>query len=231
MSVLHFSSDDAYLKVMLHCLKYPACAVSGILVGKKLSQEASPSQDPTTYFVVDAIPCFHNGILVAPWAMLEVVVLQVAALVRTKGLAILGMYCAADRKMLSDAPLHPGVLKALYLLSERNIPQLILWKVLSSTVGENNRSALSVELISRLSKSNDIVHCTTEPLMLRFGTWSEQQCCPTGPDDNESTSRKAAEIVSQDKFSVSELFDFEEHLENLDKDYFNSNITLTKVKN
>ena len=50
-------SPLAYYKLVLHCLKYPHCAVNGVLLGKV---------GKGTLHALDAIPLFHLTIGTAP---------------------------------------------------------------------------------------------------------------------------------------------------------------------
>lgn len=66
-------SPRAYCKMLLHCAKYPHCAVNGVLL-------AQSSKNPKTSSIVfvDAIPLFHICLNVTP--MYEVAMPQVSRL-------------------------------------------------------------------------------------------------------------------------------------------------------
>lgn len=59
-------SPLAYYKLVLHCLKYPHCAVNGVLLGKV---------GKGTLHALDAIPLFHLSLGTAP--LQEVALTQV----------------------------------------------------------------------------------------------------------------------------------------------------------
>jgi hypothetical protein len=69
-------SPSAYVKVMLHVMKYPSLAVNGVLVGPKI---ATPSgEEPVKASVVDAVPLFHGQLSLAP--LTEIALTQVCFL-------------------------------------------------------------------------------------------------------------------------------------------------------
>ncbi len=107
----HIVSTEAYAKIMLHALKFPARPVFGIVLGR---------EEGKNLYVCDAIPLFHNYPL-AP--MLEISMMQVLTassallslhlsyiycfqvesfckLQRAQPLKILGSYCGHE---LSDS--------------------------------------------------------------------------------------------------------------------------------
>lgn len=68
---------DAYSTLMLHCYKYPALAVNGVLLGRESS--------PGNVVVVKAVPLFHGVTSLLP--MLEAAMLQVRRDARCSSLA------------------------------------------------------------------------------------------------------------------------------------------------
>lgn len=63
-------SQQAFCKIILHAMKYPHCAVNGVLLAEK-----SKMRDSKMLPLVDSIPLFHLGIGLTP--MLEVALTQV----------------------------------------------------------------------------------------------------------------------------------------------------------
>lgn len=73
---MHFSlSTRAYVKILLHCCKYPHRSVNGVVVGA-----VSTKKDQCVH-IQDAIPLFHLTLGLAP--MLEVALSQVRKSVAT----------------------------------------------------------------------------------------------------------------------------------------------------
>ena len=58
----------AYLKILLHCHKYPYRAINGVLIGKAKQKEA-----------LDCIPLFHQSLQLSP--MIEMALLQVQQMI------------------------------------------------------------------------------------------------------------------------------------------------------
>jgi len=76
-------SPLAYYKLILHCLKYPHCAVNGVLLGKV---------GKGTLHALDAIPLFHLSLGTAP--LQEVALTQVRPAVTCDDMTRLsGMRC------------------------------------------------------------------------------------------------------------------------------------------
>ncbi len=70
-------SSNAYVKMIMHCAKYPHCAVNGVLLTAEDKNE--DKQKCITY--VDAVPMFHICLHVSPMA--EVALSQVFDLILT----------------------------------------------------------------------------------------------------------------------------------------------------
>uniref|UniRef100_T1J291 MPN domain-containing protein n=1 Tax=Strigamia maritima TaxID=126957 RepID=T1J291_STRMM len=82
-------SMQAYCKVFLHAVKYPECAVNGLLLVEKPKNKETKS-----LYIVDAIPLFHICLGLAP--MLEIALMQVDNFCKNKGLVIAGYYQANE---------------------------------------------------------------------------------------------------------------------------------------
>ena len=62
MADVYFSAR-AYCKILLHAVKYPHCAINGLLLAKpKTKLEGKPAE----LQIVDAIPLFHICLHVSP---------------------------------------------------------------------------------------------------------------------------------------------------------------------
>jgi hypothetical protein len=92
-------SGAAYLKMVLHAIKYPHCAVRGVLLGEssaKLQQsEASEAEDYIR--IVDVIPAIHTSLL-AP--TIEILFIHIDAYCKEEKLKIVGLYFS--NQLLSD---------------------------------------------------------------------------------------------------------------------------------
>lgn len=75
-------SPKAYTKIIFHAAKYPHCAVNGILLTEKDTEENESKGLP----IVDAIPLFHQCLHVTPMA--EIALTQVYSVFGTNQLHI-----------------------------------------------------------------------------------------------------------------------------------------------
>ncbi|KAL3284511.1 hypothetical protein HHI36_018669 [Cryptolaemus montrouzieri] len=80
--------SNAYCKLILHCAKYPHCAVNGVLLAKTSSQKAKE------LVYEDAVPLFHIDHNLTPMA--EVALAQIDEFASKKGLCIAGYYVAHE---------------------------------------------------------------------------------------------------------------------------------------
>jgi len=63
-------SRKAYVKSLLHAVKYPHCAVNGLLLS-----ERQKHRDSKILKIIDAVPLFHSSLTLAP--MMEVALTMV----------------------------------------------------------------------------------------------------------------------------------------------------------
>ncbi|KAL1518037.1 hypothetical protein ABEB36_001723 [Hypothenemus hampei] len=87
MTEVKFSAR-AFCKIILHTLKYPHCAVNGILLAKPQSSQTKEIE------FVDAVPLFHICINLTPMA--EIALMQIDELASSMGLIIAGYYTASE---------------------------------------------------------------------------------------------------------------------------------------
>jgi len=83
-------STRAYCKIMLHCAKYPHCAINGVLLAENKSKEKKGKG----LYIVDAIPLFHICLHVSPMA--EIALTQIDSMASSEGLVIAGYYTANE---------------------------------------------------------------------------------------------------------------------------------------
>lgn len=95
-------SSRAYSKIIMHCAKYPHCAVNGVL----LAVEDKNTDKPKSITYVDAIPLFHLCLHVTPMA--EIALSQVEQWAESNGLIIAGYYLANENinDTSYDRPAH-----------------------------------------------------------------------------------------------------------------------------
>ncbi|XP_060535852.1 ER membrane protein complex subunit 8/9 homolog [Cylas formicarius] len=78
----------AFSKIILHAVKYPHCAVNGVLLAKGHAVSNKEIE------FVDAVPLFHMSINLTPMA--EIALMQIDEFASTRGLVIAGYYAANE---------------------------------------------------------------------------------------------------------------------------------------
>lgn len=205
------TSFDAYGKAFLHAFKFPAQAVSGLLLGKRI-------QEDREVFVADVVPLFHALPIACPNAMLDVALAQAVAVAKTKGLQVVGLYSANE--LAHDTALSSGAQKAaLYMMDKYSMPSLVAWQVLNSQVKSSDAAAPAVQQFV-LSGSGGGRMTAVD---VAFSRWNTGTCCVEEASSEEAL-RKVREAL--EAFVHTKLVDFDMHLENPQLDYFNSKITL-----
>jgi hypothetical protein len=84
-------STKAFIKPLLHALKYAHCAVNGLLLAK---DDSMTKDGRSTVVAVDAVPLFHSSLTLAP--MMEVALTQIDVYCKNNNLTICGYYQANE---------------------------------------------------------------------------------------------------------------------------------------
>lgn len=208
------SSVDAFAKAVFHAFKYPTQPVFGLLVGKRL-------QDTT--FVTDAVPVMHSLPAVSPHPVLEVAVSAVSSFVKTKGLVVLGLYVANER--LDDNNVSPHTSSVVnFLLSSDRVSGsgLVVWqlqnnKLRPTTLFEGSSPILQFQYTSSGAEGSG----TSQPIS--FAKWDSDTCATEAVDENRALVACKTGIVN---FEYCKLVDFEDHLENVQLDFFNEKLQI-----
>ncbi|RNF03531.1 hypothetical protein TraAM80_05711 [Trypanosoma rangeli] len=198
------SSVEAYAKALLHCQKYPTQAVSGFLVGKRLTESGTSN----SVFVADAVPLFHTIMMTHPHPMLSVAYAQVSSYARTRGLVLLGYYVANERA--GDSSISPLTEKVLCMLQDKTSTghNPLLWTIVSA-----NRIEGAGVRLSYYTGENTYL---TAP-ELTFGRWnSDTLSC-----EATASRTEAVEVFENavDALKQFQIVDFEDHLERVQLDY------------
>lgn len=199
-SITYNMHDAAFLKLLLHSAKYPANSINGVLLGS----EGSGS----TINIVDCIPLFHAGLSLAP--CLEVALAQVEVHAKKNKLSIVGYY-------YSDARLHTSELHAA---GKRVADKLMDRTPYACAVVLNN------DKLAKFLKQGE-----TLPLELWLRSSREWKRVDVGSGPVLQTARplpalkkQFAELFVADKHTA--LADFDEHLDNIDRDWLNKGLGL-----
>ncbi|XP_076244669.1 ER membrane protein complex subunit 8/9 [Calliopsis andreniformis] len=102
MAEISFSSR-AYCKIILHAVKYPHCAINGLLLAKQKNKGDGKSVELR---IEDVIPLFHICLHVSPMA--EIALTMVDQFAASKGLVLAGYYLANEtlNDLSTDKPAH-----------------------------------------------------------------------------------------------------------------------------
>ncbi|EIE26459.1 chlorophyll antenna size regulatory protein [Coccomyxa subellipsoidea C-169] len=189
----------AILKILLHAAKYPSASINGVLLGR---ESPSASDGEAALLVVDAIPLFHSFLTLAP--SLETALLQVDAFCRADGkVKVVGYYHANER--LNELDLKPAARKIADRIQQR-IPQavtLLLDNGKLSGLAEHN--------------STDILQ-----LWVKDGRGWVRSAANRLKADSGGLADLYMEMLLQGKHS--QISDFDDHLNDLTKDWTNKDL-------
>ena len=146
MSNLITVSQEAYNTIVLHCAKYPASAITGILIGTNENQGVS---------ILKAIPLQHHWNQLSPMVEVGLSLIQ-AHLSNTEsssGISILGVYYAPnDVTSSTKSELNPLPLKIAQTISTKIGKDSIALQINNAKLTGNNSDshALSAYSVSAL---------------------------------------------------------------------------------
>eukprot|EP00095_Tigriopus_kingsejongensis_P011228 snap_masked-scaffold836_size90567-processed-gene-0.11 protein:Tk11228 transcript:snap_masked-scaffold836_size90567-processed-gene-0.11-mRNA-1 annotation:"er membrane protein complex subunit 8 9 homolog" len=192
-------SRRAYAKIMLHAAKYPHCALNGLLLVPKaqLKKLSGSSEAPATLEVVDAIPLFHQTHGLSP--MLEMALGLTESLAEESGLAIGGLYHANE---LFDSTSVDSFTQELANKIAESLPFSLLVTL------DNKRLGLVMESHALIVQQNI------------GGKWRPRT---QGSLVLEESTLEVSGDLLQRKIHR-QLADFDNHLDELECDFFNPEI-------
>uniref|UniRef100_K3X3W2 MPN domain-containing protein n=1 Tax=Globisporangium ultimum (strain ATCC 200006 / CBS 805.95 / DAOM BR144) TaxID=431595 RepID=K3X3W2_GLOUD len=186
---------SAYVKLLLHAAKYPTSACNGLLVGEEQGQG---------FVVTDAVPLFHHDAPLAP--VLEVACAMVDAWCQTQpSKKIVGYYHAGEFGSESAAALNVFGEKVADKV-EANCSRACVLLVENNQLNSEAKSA--VQLLLKDVKRGWIR--VDNRLRLR------------NTSDDKTPMQVFSAALQQNAFE--ELADFDEHLDDVSKDWRNPNL-------
>ena len=197
----------AYVKMILHAAKYPHCAVNGLLLANK--SDASGSR----LMLTDCIPLIHQTEGLSP--MIEVALAQIESRCDRAGLTIAGFYHAARSMKDCSSVDHFSQKIADKVAENANVSGSGKRSVVLVTVDNKRLSAvmdshaLLVQMFNGNSGSAD-------------GKWRHLAARNIGVDEEvlAITSDFVQKKIQKD------LFDFDNHLDDVSQDYLNVGINM-----
>ncbi|CAJ1005844.1 putative Uncharacterized protein family (UPF0172) [Leishmania naiffi] len=227
------ASPEAYTKALLHCYKYPAQPVMGMLVGKRLNDDAGAAAQSTgspnsthaplgaasgtsssVCYVSDAVPLFHTLPMTAPHPMLEVAYAHVQYASKTTGQSLLGVYIANERLMDSRiSPVTKTMLEALQARMPSNT-KLLVWFVSNEFLTSPPMGlAITCLTVDRCSCNKDISLPSQASVdeRMTFGRWNSDTLAPEATISEEGVMESVSNAL--DAFAHYRITDLEDHLE------------------
>lgn len=227
------AAPEAYTKALLHCYKYPTQPVMGMLLGKRLSDEAAAqggtgsasaaaaaaaaaaaSSSSSSCYVCDAVPLFHTLPMTAPHPMLEVAWAHVQYAAKTTGQSLLGVYMANERLM--DSHVSPIAKKVLDSLQSRMPSQtkLLVWFVSNECLTSPPTGlAITTTTADRCSceRTVPLPSQAAADEVMTFGRWNSDTLAPEATVTEESVMECVSNAL--DAFAHYRIADLEDHLE------------------
>ncbi len=208
-------SCRAYAKVILHAAKYPHCAINGVLLARSLAkdrrnvevlssegQQDQSSRSGQCLEIVDAVPLFHQIQGLAP--LLEVALAQIESVAAGVGLTLAGYYHANEN--FDDVSVDAFSQKVADKIAENStLPSTVLATL------DNRRLGLSME-----------THAIASISQFVEGKWRHRERSTVRLEENaaEAVSAMLQERLQED------LVDFDNHLDDLEKDYLNVKLNM-----
>ncbi|CAD5207905.1 unnamed protein product [Bursaphelenchus okinawaensis] len=129
----------AYCKISLHAVKYPHCAVRGLLIGRVKENEV---------VVVDVVPVLHGAFMAAP---VEACLIHTSAYCDAEKLKIVGCYVANER--VNDNSLDYFWAKLIYdKLHANGILQPVAIRVDNTKLSSNSNTSCLVSYVYDTAK-------------------------------------------------------------------------------
>lgn len=199
--------EKAYVKAVLHAVKYKTCAVNGVLIGRVKGDGVEGVGDFSLQ-IVDSVPLFHAHLALLP--MLELSLLQVDEHLASQdgSLQIVGYYHANER--FDDSELNP-VARKIGDHIIRHCPQAIVLLL------DNKQLALLPKSGARKSVLQLYVRDASSRVWKQAGQ--------TGMTSAELTLKEASANNLLEAYMAEgrhqRIVDFDEHLDDITKDWMN----------
>lgn len=191
-------SQNAYIKLILHALKHKTSAVNGVLIGR-LSGDVVE--------ITDSVPLFHTS-QIGLLPSLEIALIMIEEYYSGQGLSIVGYFHANER--CDDVELG-GVAKNIADHVYRYFPQAAVLLLDNKKLGalRNKKDAAPVvQLYTRDSSKN----------------WKQIE---SEGSKRITTKEPSANVVLLDFISSekwNDIVDFDDHLDDISKDWLNSEL-------
>lgn len=180
--------QTAYVKLVLHALKHPTCAVNGVLIGRA---------DNTAVEVTDCVPLFHGQLGLLP--MLELALSQVDEHIAAASLQIVGYYHANEQFDNSELS---SVAKKIGDHIARHCPQAGILLLDNKQLGALAKGSSKAPVVQLYSRDGSI--------------WKVSAGLRLSP---ATANGILSEYIKEGR--ERRVFDFDEHLDDVSKDWLN----------
>lgn len=239
------SSPTAYAKAVLHAVKYSAQPVMGLLLGKPPTRSGGSLP---VLAVLDAVPLTHVDVAAPSHPIIDAAVLQVAAVGKSRGLSIVGVYHANavynDRsapQTVREFVRHVAeALPTAYGFGSGGSP-LVLWILHGDDLlGVAQPSAAATSSSASLAVSWQTFeggswspNTPSDATPFSFGAWNGD-ACRMDAVPNPRAALEAVRGLAEKRGlcaggqaadgGIPLIVDFEDHLEDCRLDYFNPEV-------
>ncbi|KAG9299184.1 hypothetical protein G9A89_013832 [Geosiphon pyriformis] len=210
--VAYVISTKAYQKLILHASKHPSATVNGVLLGSYTSSDAG---NDDTVAITDAVPLFHHWTTLTP--MLEVGLQQVDIYAAHHKLRIVGYYHANAQA------------------ADKSLPGIGM--KIASKIRESFTDAIAL-VVQNTKLSQDTPEVAVLPYIFKENQWRPVKPAFESESSSSSLPSKftlmnadAPNLTSKSiKRKIYEyLYDFDEHLENIELDWLEGEILIVSV--
>ncbi|CAG8690935.1 12200_t:CDS:2, partial [Racocetra fulgida] len=203
-------TTKAYLKIILHACKHPFTSVNGILLAQ--DDASDDNNGDVKIIIVDVVPLFHHWVTLTP--MLEVGLQQVQS-VYSEGFSKVSVY--ANRKGLKMA----GYYHANERADENKLPPF--GQKIASKIQDNFHNSIAL-VVQNTKLSPDNPEIAIVPYIFKDNQWRPDNKAfsdPLSPFTLENPNIPSITSQSIFKRDFEVIYDFDEHLENIELDCLN----------
>ncbi|KAI1297141.1 ER membrane protein complex subunit 8 [Halotydeus destructor] len=195
-------TSKCYVKLLMHCLKYPHATVNGLLLAEKKAKDGQGANSGRAF--LDVVPLFHLGHGLTP--MMEAALLQVSSKCAEKNLVIAGYYQA--NKYFHDSA-----------------PDAFAYKIAEKIWEQNNDAVLM--MVHNFGLAASVQDDTDADQSLHLYTYHDAKWKNKPSSLKHEDQLKAFECLNELVYSKQrhyELNDFDNHLDDISADWSNKAI-------
>lgn len=198
-------NGTALLKLLMHAAKYPASAINGLLLGSLFNEDALllSNEGAPRLQVADIIPLFHEHLNLT--MALEAALIQVDAYARSRNLEVVGLYHANE--VVDDTRLCSAACTIADKLQQQSSPHAVIFLVDNNQLGNflSGKCESFLQLYER-----------------QRGASGWKASARTVGLQSETLPKQYISCIGDGKHR--QLADFDDHLDDLTRDWTNPSI-------